>query len=256
MKYEKTSRHGSNKNQSSIPARVPALDPVLIKVVSVTGSRNSDQMNEYSPPAASSLDDRTISQPAENDGTRKFKIGKCEISINSGYLTSVTGVLNAVEIVLSLIGLIVVSASATSACVTVYGDSYSFYEFTTSTWFILSFLRYALFGLSLEAVLCFKMIPWTLVILGTELVFSMFMLISGSVVASNDCFKGGYRAAAAFAFMCLGAMVVDFVFLFVKLRKEHPPTNNRFLIMIGIQPASNVQAPEYHADANMEDSKY
>ncbi|KAL5022126.1 hypothetical protein ScPMuIL_001281 [Solemya velum] len=170
------------------------------------------------------------------------------IPVNMTYVTSITGILTAAEMVVSLIGLIIVAATDQPGCVYLYGSTYSYYEFVTVTWMILCMVRYLMFCLTLYRRLCFNIVPWMIVELIMCLLFGIMFLIAGATIAAHVCFQSGYRAGAAFAFIGLILIIGDIIVMFIRIRREYPPTTNPVLKAMGVPAKSQESSSAANAE--------
>ncbi|XP_060595040.1 uncharacterized protein LOC132749326 [Ruditapes philippinarum] len=127
------------------------------------------------------------------------------IYIDLSFVKSLYGIFVAAELILSLLGLISVSVPKNEGCAYLYSSSYSYYEFTASSCFIVSLVWYILYALAITKKLGF--IRWDI----AEIVWIGFYifnyLIGSAVIASKACGQGGYKAAAAFGFLCLIVLI-------------------------------------------------
>lgn len=154
------------------------------------------------------------------DGSEMKQIWKF-IAIDLAFIKSLYGIFVAGEIVLSLLGLISVSVPKNEGCAYLYSSTYSYYEFTSSSCFIVSLVWYILYALAITRKLGF--VRWDI----AEIVWIGFYilnyLIASSVTASQACMQGGYKAAAAFGFLCMFVLAAHEVFevrAFLEKRRE------------------------------------
>ncbi|XP_045193065.2 uncharacterized protein LOC123549219 isoform X2 [Mercenaria mercenaria] len=127
------------------------------------------------------------------------------IYIDLSFVKSLCGIFVAAELVISLLGLISVSVPKNEGCAYLYSGAYSYYEFTSSSCFIVSLIWYVLYALAITKKLGF--VRWDI----AEIVWIGFYifnyLISSAVIAAKACHQGGYKAAAAFGFICWGVLI-------------------------------------------------
>ncbi|XP_033755189.1 uncharacterized protein LOC117338099 isoform X2 [Pecten maximus] len=205
-------------------------------------------MNEENPPQS-----QQSTTESEDADIRKVQVGGITIPLNLGYVKSPLGIATAVSGILALLGTILVSASYNINCYAGYGSTYDFFEFVATSWFILSVFRYIIFLLTnKKGILCGSFVPWTLLMMANTAVYIIMFFFGSIAMAVNSCWRGGYKATAAFGFFTVGACVAEFILLLLKLRQEHEPTQNRILILMGVPAQSQQNAPPaYDPDSNM-----
>ncbi|XP_021365188.1 uncharacterized protein LOC110457995 isoform X2 [Mizuhopecten yessoensis] len=189
----------------------------------------------------------------ENPNIRNVKVGAVTIPLNLGYVKSPLGIVTAASCFLGLLSTILVSASYNINCYAGYGSTYDFFEFVATSWFILTFFRYIIFLLTNKnGFLCGSFVPWTLLMMANTAVYIIMFFFGSIAMAVNSCWRGGYKATAAFGFFTTGTCVAELVLLLIRLREEHEPTQNRFLILMGVQAQSQQNAPPpYDPESNM-----
>ncbi|KAL3860279.1 hypothetical protein ACJMK2_010421 [Sinanodonta woodiana] len=135
-----------------------------------------------------------------NSDTEMKQLYRC-IYVDVSFVKSIIGIIMAFEIILSLLGLIIVSASYIEACDFLYGKTYSYFDFVTASCFFTSGAWYILNALGVLKK--FGVIRWDI----GELIWCGFytfnFLISSSVLAAHSCYQESYKAGAAFGFFCL-----------------------------------------------------
>ncbi|XP_069113667.1 uncharacterized protein [Argopecten irradians] len=205
-------------------------------------------MDEENPPQT-----QQTTTESEDADIKRVQVAGITIPLNLGYVKSPLGIVTAVSGLLALLGTILVSASYNINCYAGYGTTYDFFEFVSTSWFILSVFRYIIFLLTnKKGILCGSFVPWTLLMMANTAVYIIFFFFGSIAMAANACWRGGYKATAAFGFFTTGTCVAEIILLLFKLRKEHEPTQNRVLIFMGVQSQSQQNAPPpYDPDSNM-----
>ncbi|XP_060081046.1 CKLF-like MARVEL transmembrane domain-containing protein 7 [Ylistrum balloti] len=205
-------------------------------------------MNEENVPR----DQPSTTEPEDVD-IKNVKVGAITIPLNLSYVKSPLGIVTAVSGILSLLCAILVSASYNINCYAGYGSTYDFFEFVSTSWFILTFFRYIIFLLTNKnGVLCGSFVPWTLLMMANTAIYIIMFFFGSIAMAVSSCWRGGYKASAAFGFFTTFTCIAELVLLLFRLRKEHEPTQNRILILMGVPELNQRGAPPpYDPESNM-----
>ncbi|XP_078335351.1 uncharacterized protein LOC111134320 isoform X2 [Crassostrea virginica] len=198
-------------------------------------------------------------EESENRSAEKqsVPIGSTSLSINISFVKSLLGIFQGVVIILSVICLICAGAGANLSCDYTYGSNYGFYEFVAGTVLLTYFIDYIIFAISIDEQWCMKFIPWLLWHFVTGIVFTFLYFIASIVMASHVCGRSGYAAASVFGFITTVVLGVETYFLLMSLRRDHAPSDNKVLNMLGVPPSncSSPQSPDYDPES-VPDTKY
>ncbi|KAK3603412.1 hypothetical protein CHS0354_009391 [Potamilus streckersoni] len=86
---------------------------------------------------------QAIGNAVTNSDTDMKQLYKC-IYVDVSFVKSITGIITAAEIILSLLGLIIVAASYIKECDFLYGKTYSYFDFVSGSCFFTSGIWYLL----------------------------------------------------------------------------------------------------------------
>lgn len=192
----------------------------------------------------------------ETSNKETVKVWKFECSLV--FIKSINGIFNIVLVILSLLCLIILSAAKDVGCVTAYVSTYGFYNFAYGSCVVTYVLRFIIYVLSLNTKLLW-IFPWLIWNPAVSLFFAICFFFSSVAVLANVCGRlGGYAAAGAFGFITFAVMTAELVYNIIVLRRDHPPTENKILLKIGVERKPPGTTPEYQADgdAQQEESKY
>ncbi|XP_061189573.1 CKLF-like MARVEL transmembrane domain-containing protein 4 isoform X1 [Saccostrea echinata] len=197
-------------------------------------------------------------QSSQDTDRHTVPIGSTGLSINLTYVKSLLGIFEAAMIILSLICLICAGAGANLACDYSYGSNYGFYEFVAGTVFLTDFINYLIFAISIDEKWCLRLVPWLVWHFVVGVIFTFLFFVASIVMVSHICGRGGYAAAAVFGFIATIVSGVDTFFCLLSLRRDHSPTDNKFLNILGVPHSSSAspQSPQYDSESVPESSKY
>lgn len=129
------------------------------------------------------------------------------IYVDMSYIKSIPGIIQAAELILSLLCIICVSVPKNEGCAYLHSGTYSYMEFTSSSCLISSIIWYALYCFAITKKI--GVVRWDI----TQVIWCAFYalnyFIASCVLAAHVCQQGGYKAATAFGFLCLIVILVD-----------------------------------------------
>ncbi|KAL4235206.1 membrane raft polarization [Mactra antiquata] len=132
------------------------------------------------------------------------------IYFDMSFVRSMFGIFVAAELGLSLLALISVSVPKDEGCAFLHSSTYSYFEFTASSCFVVNLVWYFLYLLAVTRKLGF--VRWDI---GEVIWLGFYIfnyLIASAVIAKDACRQGGYKAAAAFGFLCFFVLIAHAFF--------------------------------------------
>lgn len=129
------------------------------------------------------------------------------IYIDMTYVKSIPGIILASEFIISLLCIISVSIPNHEGCAQLYGSTYSYIEFTSSSCLVTCIIWYCLYLFAITRKIGF--LRWDI---GHMIWCAFYILnyfIASCVLAAHVCGQGGYKAGTAFGFICLIVLLVD-----------------------------------------------